>query len=248
VRDQKDLMPVFVTRNDFKNTLVQAPLKEVRWATEMLIPNTYDTSYTLYVDERKTVLFFRILSEEYRHVGIAFVLQFCLTFSFRSYFSFQSISFFDIVHSPFHFPKTNESFSPVCNMLLFVRRPVRGLSVTTLLAVALAIVSSGGGSSRVLVAAMKKTASEISPPPPSKLGLCDYDCDTDADCATGLLCADAHKPELAAINKDVRKVNCGNVGAWNEEVCFPASVLTTKPPNGNGGGGTSIPYRIVVAY
>ena len=127
-------------------------------------------------------------------------------------------------------------------MLMFVRRPVRGLSVTTLLAVAIALVSDGGGSSRVLfVTATKKTASEISPPPPSsKLGLCDYDCDTDADCATGLLCADAHKTELAALSKDVRKVNCGNVGAWNEEVCFPASVLITKPPNGNGGGGTSI--------
>jgi hypothetical protein len=73
--------------------------------------------------------------------------------------------------------------------------------------------------------------------PPPLLGLCEYDCDVDADCKPGLLCADAHKPELKAAGFDERKANCGNVGAWNLEVCFDPAILK---PSGGGGGGTCI--------
>jgi len=41
----------------------------------------------------------------------------------------------------------------------------------------------------------------------------------------GLLCADEYKTELAAIGLDPRKADCGNVGQWNEEVCFDESLL-----------------------
>lgn len=59
----------------------------------------------------------------------------------------------------------------------------------------------------------------------SYLGLCDYDCDQDSDCGPGLLCADSHKAELQAKGYDQRKADCGNVGSWNDEVCFDADLL-----------------------
>jgi hypothetical protein len=57
------------------------------------------------------------------------------------------------------------------------------------------------------------------------LGECEYDCDRDRDCAGYLLCADEHKSELAAVGLDNRKANCGNVGSWNEEVCFVPGLI-----------------------
>jgi hypothetical protein len=68
----------------------------------------------------------------------------------------------------------------------------------------------------------------------TSLGRCEFDCDVDSDCKLGLWCADAHKAELKAKGLDVRKVNCGNVGEWNEEVCFDPVIL--KPSAGGGGG------------
>ena len=72
---------------------------------------------------------------------------------------------------------------------------------------------------------------------PPLLGLCEYDCDVDADCKPGLWCADTHKPELKAAGFDERKANCGKIGAWNLEVCFDPAILK---PSGGGGGGTCI--------
>lgn len=69
----------------------------------------------------------------------------------------------------------------------------------------------------------------------TKLGLCQVDCDVDSDCQPGLWCADAHKPALTDAGYDSRKVTCGNVGEWNEEVCFDPKLIQ---PKGNGGGGT----------
>ena len=47
------------------------------------------------------------------------------------------------------------------------------------------------------------------------------DCDTDAECGTGLLCADAHKTELATAGFDPRKAYCGSeIGEWNWELCY----------------------------
>ena len=61
---------------------------------------------------------------------------------------------------------------------------------------------------------------------PQLLLECQFDCDTDAECGYGLLCADAHKTELKAAGKNKRKANCkGNVGKWNEEVCFKKSLI-----------------------
>ena len=82
--------------------------------------------------------------------------------------------------------------------------------------------------SHVAFGALKK---KVKPP---LLGLCEFDCDVDADCKPGLLCADAHKPELKAKGFDERKANCGKVGAWNLEVCFDPAIL--KPSGGGGGG------------
>jgi hypothetical protein len=70
------------------------------------------------------------------------------------------------------------------------------------------------------------------------IGLCDpsQDCDIDAHCATGLLCADAHKVELKAKGYDERGANCKNLigKPWNYEVCFDPKILL---PSGGGGGG-----------
>ena len=68
------------------------------------------------------------------------------------------------------------------------------------------------------------------------LGKCQWDCDKDSDCQSGLLCADAHKSELKQLGIDERKADCtGYLGAWNEEVCFDSGLLR---PSGGGGGGT----------
>lgn len=68
----------------------------------------------------------------------------------------------------------------------------------------------------------------------TKLGLCEFDCDEDSDCVGHLWCADAHKRELFRAGLDTRKVKCGHVGKWNEEVCFDPKTLY---PNSGGGGG-----------
>jgi hypothetical protein len=67
------------------------------------------------------------------------------------------------------------------------------------------------------------------------LDKCEFDCDLDKDCKQGLWCADEHKAELKAKGFDERKANCGNVGAWNLEVCFDPAILQ---PSAGGGGGT----------
>ena len=74
--------------------------------------------------------------------------------------------------------------------------------------------------------------------PDGSLGLCQVDCDTDVECQPGLWCADAHKSELRAAGLDERKVKCGNVGKWSEEVCFDPAVL--RPSGGSGGGAYTI--------
>jgi hypothetical protein len=58
-----------------------------------------------------------------------------------------------------------------------------------------------------------------------KLGVCEFDCDLDSDCKSGLWCADAHKAELAAAGLNQRKANCGNVGGKFDEVCFDPNIL-----------------------
>lgn len=59
-----------------------------------------------------------------------------------------------------------------------------------------------------------------------KCGECvNRDCDKDSECMAGLLCADAHKPELTALGYDPRKVYCGNIGRWNWELCYDPKKL-----------------------
>jgi len=53
---------------------------------------------------------------------------------------------------------------------------------------------------------------------------CESDCDLDSDCASQLLCADAHKPELKAAGYDVRKAYCGPSGD-TLEVCYDPTKL-----------------------
>ena len=50
--------------------------------------------------------------------------------------------------------------------------------------------------------------SKVVPKSKSKLKECEYDCDKDSDCDSGLLCADAHKSELKAAGLDSRKAYC----------------------------------------
>ena len=66
---------------------------------------------------------------------------------------------------------------------------------------------------------------------PMKLPLreCEFDCDTDDDCATGLMCADSNKGTLTYLGLDPRKAYCGKVGKWREEVCYDPSKLPTTP-------------------
>ena len=71
--------------------------------------------------------------------------------------------------------------------------------------------------------------------PAGSLGKCQWDCDKDSDCQAGLICADGHKSELKQRGFDERKADCkGNLGAWNEEVCFDPEILKNS---GGGGGG-----------
>jgi len=64
----------------------------------------------------------------------------------------------------------------------------------------------------------------------NKLKKCEYDCDRDSDCEDGLLCADKHKKQLKKKNLDPRKADCGDVGKWNEEVCFDKTLLDGPDP------------------
>lgn len=91
---------------------------------------------------------------------------------------------------------------------------------------------------------LKEVTNTIMP----KLGLCQADCDVDTDCAPGLWCADAHKPELAAKGLDQRKANCGTVdtGDWNHEVCFDPAILSTTRRQLRGGSGGGDGGGIVV--
>jgi hypothetical protein len=70
------------------------------------------------------------------------------------------------------------------------------------------------------------------------VGLCDItkDCDTDAHCKPGLLCADRHKPQLQALGLDMRSANCPVLEGKPDkyELCFDAKVLS---PSAGGGGG-----------
>jgi type II secretory pathway pseudopilin PulG len=55
----------------------------------------------------------------------------------------------------------------------------------------------------------------------SRVKECQVDCDVDADCDNGLICADSHQSDLSQIGLDRRKAYCGsNVGEWHEEVCY----------------------------
>ena len=60
---------------------------------------------------------------------------------------------------------------------------------------------------------------------PLLLGECEYDCDFDTDCSPGLLCADEHKKELAAVGLKPRKAYCGNVGGKFLEVCYNPTMV-----------------------
>mmetsp|Transcript_8635 Transcript_8635/g.12527 ORF Transcript_8635/g.12527 Transcript_8635/m.12527 type:complete len:1446 (+) Transcript_8635:58-4395(+) len=63
------------------------------------------------------------------------------------------------------------------------------------------------------------------------LGECEFDCDTDADCAAGLLCADAHKSALKAANLHTRKAYCVELpgASRRDEVCYDP--LKLEPPS-----------------
>jgi hypothetical protein len=68
---------------------------------------------------------------------------------------------------------------------------------------------------------------------------CEYDCDKDSDCVSGLLCADAHKSELRAASLDARKAYCSpndkpGTGFTNTkrkvmEVCYDPKLVVAKP-------------------
>ena len=64
------------------------------------------------------------------------------------------------------------------------------------------------------------------------LGECEFDCDTDLECQTGLQCADEHKEELQGIGLDPRKAYCGsNVGRKKEEVCYNVATAIAMAPS-----------------
>lgn len=74
------------------------------------------------------------------------------------------------------------------------------------------------------------------------VGMCDSltDCDTDAQCKPGLICADVHKEELIKAGFDARKANCPytfTVRTQYTEVCFDGAILK---PSGGGGGGKNL--------
>jgi hypothetical protein len=82
------------------------------------------------------------------------------------------------------------------------------------------------------IATILATSSDTTP---GSLGLCQSDCDRDADCQRGLWCADDHKDELRKAGLDERKANCGkNTGDSNLEVCFVPAILNR---NSSGFGG-----------
>lgn len=56
------------------------------------------------------------------------------------------------------------------------------------------------------------------------LGECDWDCDSDDDCAGDLLCAEDHKRELKNAGYDRRHANCEGV-PWRMEVCFNKELI-----------------------
>lgn len=75
------------------------------------------------------------------------------------------------------------------------------------------------------------------PCPPEGCGLCEasFDCDKQADCKYGLLCADEHKAQLKTLKLDPRTANCpaGIPKADNTEFCFdPCSIDDFKLPKG----------------
>jgi hypothetical protein len=70
------------------------------------------------------------------------------------------------------------------------------------------------------------TYDEVCYDPARKLQECEFDCDTDEDCELGLQCADAHEQDLSDAGYDERKAYCGNVGEWNDEVCFDPTIIT----------------------
>ena len=52
-------------------------------------------------------------------------------------------------------------------------------------------------------------------------GECQYDCNQDRDCSTGLLCAQRHRLQLVSVNLSWRKAYCtGDVGNPGKSVCF----------------------------
>lgn len=56
---------------------------------------------------------------------------------------------------------------------------------------------------------------------------CESDCDSDSDCAEGLLCADVYKKELKALGLDPRKADCDPAtGPETDEVCFKEGLLS----------------------
>lgn len=71
------------------------------------------------------------------------------------------------------------------------------------------------------------------------VGECKGECDEDAHCKPGLLCADRHEIELQKAGLDLKKAYCGNVGKVNYEVCYdPLKIgkvtgpIVTKPAAG----------------
>lgn len=63
-------------------------------------------------------------------------------------------------------------------------------------------------------------------------GECEVDCDSDAGCNPGLLCADDHSVELRNAGYDPKKAYCTgpNLGKPNADVCYdPAKVVAPGP-------------------
>lgn len=64
--------------------------------------------------------------------------------------------------------------------------------------------------------------------PSGGLAECEYDCDFDSDCAQGLVCADKHKSELAALGYDERRAYCNVPNSGTSEVCYDPRKLTPE--------------------
>jgi hypothetical protein len=72
------------------------------------------------------------------------------------------------------------------------------------------------------------------------IGECGIDCEVDADCDTGLLCADDHSIELRNKSYDPKKAYCQNIAFDypKADVCYNPSMITIGPgapfePRGN---------------